>query len=269
MKDRDFLRSEFSQRCPRSSSRWDDKKGFSMILFASVFSVLSLLTMTQVGRPESVVSGPSAKSNVVVELFTSEGCSSCPPAETLLRELDAAQPHPSAHIIALEFHVDYWDHIGWKDPFSSAAFTERQQQYQSALKQPSMYTPQAIVDGAKAIVGSERDELRAAIEAASKRPRVALQAMRKDKTVFVECDSAAPVSLFLVETERGLSSQVTRGENKGRVLMHGPVVREVKRLASQQSGRVRHQVGLPASPRTLVVLAVNAAQQIVGAVEVK
>jgi hypothetical protein len=104
---------------------------------------------------------------VLVELFTSEGCSSCPPADALLAELVKGDATPDVRIIPLELHVDYWNRQGWADPFSSAKFTERQEGYARALRVEQIYTPQMIVDGTTQVVGSDRDAARRAISAAA------------------------------------------------------------------------------------------------------
>src|ERR1700730_2664543 len=116
----------------------------------------------------------AASSNpILVELFTSEGCSSCPPAETLLRTLDSAQPIPGAQLIVLEEHVVYWDDQGWRDPFSSHAFTVRQTDYVKRLHLNSgPYTPQMVIDGAEAFVGSDRAHARRALAKAAKLQKV-------------------------------------------------------------------------------------------------
>ena len=103
----------------------------------------------------------AAERPIVVELFTSEGCSSCPPADALLAEL-ASRPD----VLALSFHVDYWDRLGWKDPFSSAAATDRQRNYANLLRTGTVYTPQIVVDGRWQAVGSDRDEVEQAIGSA-------------------------------------------------------------------------------------------------------
>src|SRR5437870_1199702 len=116
--------------------------------FARLSGVLALAFATlAVQAATPALSGVEGKTPVVVELFTSEGCSDCPPADALLEKLIATQPVAGAEIIALGQHVDYWDRLGWKDRFSSAAVTKRQQQYQTRFNTDSIYTPQMVVDG--------------------------------------------------------------------------------------------------------------------------
>lgn len=173
---------------------------------------------------------------VVVELFTSEGCSSCPPADALLTSLDRDQPVNGAQVIAIGLHVDYFNQLGWKDAFSSASFTARQQNYSDVFGPDSMYTPQIVVDGREAVIGSERDAVFAAIRAAAHREHlpVHITAHGGDGTVRLTMDlPAAPrnaekIQVFAAITEGGLSSVVSRGENRGRTLHHAAVARTVK-----------------------------------------
>ena len=115
---------------------------------------------------------PSARVPVLAELFTSEGCSSCPPADALLRKLDQMQPVANAQIIVLSEHVDYWNSLGWKDPFSSAQFTDRQAIYARALNGET-YTPQLVIDGRWAVLGSDEKTVESAISRGAARPKSA------------------------------------------------------------------------------------------------
>jgi hypothetical protein len=179
-------------------------------------------------------SPPPSRAPVLVELFTSEGCSSCPAAEALLTQLLSGQPVAGAEVIPLEFHVDYWDRLGWKDPFSSAAFTRRQGTYTAAFQTDGNYTPQMVVDGAAQLVGSDRVKALDAIARAGSAAHLPLgitARLRGAGRVRVSVDAPAapsgaePIDILVVLAEDGLTSAVTRGENKGRTLAHTGVVR--------------------------------------------
>jgi hypothetical protein len=178
---------------------------------------------------------------VVVELFTSEGCSSCPPADVLLQKLVDTQPLSGAEIIALGEHVDYWDQQGWKDRFSSAALTNRQQVYSSHLNSET-YTPQMVVDGRFEFVGSDVGAARKALERAQNVPHGTVHIEFDSKGASTPSSSSRALVLTLTSsdlprtgsdradivvaiTEDRLRSDVTRGENHGRVLTHAAVVR--------------------------------------------
>jgi hypothetical protein len=169
----------------------------------------------------------AAERPIVVELFTSEGCSSCPPADALLAEL-AKRPD----ILALSFHVDYWDRLGWKDPFSSAAATARQQLYAQILAPHTVYTPQIVVDGRWQAVGSERSEVEQALAAARRAPvdvpaTVAVDAVDRSRARITlgPCSKKAMGSVVLIAFDRRDVDMVERGENAGRTLSHVDVVR--------------------------------------------
>jgi hypothetical protein len=167
---------------------------------------------------------------IVVELFTSEGCSSCPPADKLLAEL-AIRPD----VLALSFHVDYWDRLGWKDPYSSREATERQNHYATLLDLGTVYTPQIIIDGKWQAVGSDRADVEQALGLA-RRSRteipvlLALDHGRAQVKLGTGGDVAS-ASLLLIGFDRRHVTAVKRGENSGRTLTHIDVVRGVEEVA--------------------------------------
>lgn len=182
---------------------------------------------------------------VVVELFTSEGCSSCPPADEQLLRLQRDQPVPGANIIPLSFHVDYWDYLGWRDPFSSHAHTERQQAYNRALRDRSSYTPQMVVDGAVGIVGSNGTAAEKAVEDAARRTHISVDLQRSGAGLKVAIPAMKDaVEVLLIITENNLASSVVRGENAGRRLRHAAVVRRLKVVARLKVGQA-FQAELP------------------------
>jgi hypothetical protein len=185
---------------------------------------------------------------VLVELFTSQGCSSCPPADQLLTQLGAAD---AGRVVPLSFHVDYWNQVGWTDPFSSHAWTERQVDYMRAFRLEAPYTPQAVVDGASQVVGSDANALRSAIAAAQARPAagISLRLAPEASTVAVDADVDLPESLRgrrwelqVAVFETGLVTPVGKGENGGRTLHNDYVVR-----ALTSAGKVEKPARLKAT----------------------
>jgi hypothetical protein len=203
-------------------------------------------------KKEETVSAPaSVRRAVVVELFTSEGCSSCPPADALLAQLEKTQPVAGAEVIPLALHVDYWNHLGWSDPFSAHQFSERQGEYAAAFGSGQVYTPQMVVDGVKEFNGSNSSLAQEAIGNAAREPKGEVLLTRTPSPAegfvritaqidkFPKPTDGEVVNVLLAVTESGLASDVARGENSGRRLSHVGVVRSLKSLG-----------GLPAAPGT-------------------
>lgn len=172
---------------------------------------------------------------VIVELFTSEGCSSCPPADDLLSRLAHTQPVANAQIIALEEHVDYWNHLGWSDPFSSAAFSARQNEYATILRTDDVYTPQVLVNGRTQFVGGDAGVASREVAKAAALPSTYSLRLQADSKLNVSLKRgpggvSKSADVFLAITEDGLSSNVAHGENRGRTLRHAPVVRKLQKI---------------------------------------
>lgn len=166
---------------------------------------------------------------LLLELFTSQGCSSCPPADALLRELSTRED-----LLPLEFHVDYWDNLGWVDPFSAAAFTARQQAYASA-RDFEVYTPQLVVEGKSAVIGSNRGDVFATIASARHEARTAASSIRRNgKEVSLGIDTAGTASasadVYLLSFDSTDSTSIRGGENSGRKLVYANVVRSIRKV---------------------------------------
>jgi hypothetical protein len=219
-------------------------KYIAALLSIGCLAVLAL----GIGASKSTAFGGASqtttKAPVVVELFTSEGCSSCPPADTLLKKLEEEQPVGNAEVIALEEHVDYWNQQGWTDPFSSPDATFRQQQYAATFKSDAPYTPQMIVDGRSEFVGSRERQARDEIEQAAKTPRVEISLTPKSSmakgaeqfSVQVAKLTGDSAEVWLAVTERQLHSDVKAGENAGENLHHAAVVRSLRKIGDAKPG---------------------------------
>jgi hypothetical protein len=175
----------------------------------------------------------------VVELFTSQGCSSCPPADALLGDLAKRDD-----VLALSFNVDYWDYIGWKDPFASAANTARQHAYASALGLSYVYTPQMVINGVAQEVGSRRDSVLDLIAHTPPADTVAVAAWRDDDALRItlpatEMPDGAEASILVVEFDGKHKTHVRRGENSGRTLFNFNVVRELRTLRKWDGREVK------------------------------
>jgi hypothetical protein len=249
---------------------------------------LSLAVRT--AKPVRAAESPSESSRthlsangvpVVVELFTSEGCSSCPPADDVLAALERTQPVPGAEVVPLAFHVDYWDDLGWPDPFASPSFTSRQGTY---AVRGRMYTPQAVVDGRTELVGSNATGLQRAIEQAAQHTHTAVQIAVRSSGDVLEAHvhvgqlptspggvSSNDVMVFVALTQARAAIAVGYGENAGKSLHHTAIVRQLERAgATAPSGgdvrvNLRMPSGVPSTELRVVAFVQRVADhQIVG-----
>jgi hypothetical protein len=200
-------------------------------------------------------SGQAQPTPILVELFTSEGCSDCPPADLLLDSLQTTQPVSGAEVIGLGQHVDYWDRQGWKDRFSSVALTNRQQVYGARFNLDSVYTPQMVVDGRAQFVGNDGGAARKALERALSAPHgvltIAIEPAANAMAVAVRATGLPPVGrgdradIVVAVTEDHLRSVVTRGENHGRTLTHAAVVRSMAVIGQAADGGASARAEIP------------------------
>lgn len=213
------------------------------VLVLLTFCLGGLVMMLSTASPPGGAHAANATERrpVLVELFTSEGCSSCPPADALLDDLRRDQDIPGVEVIVLGFHVDYWNNLGWKDPFSSEANSARQVAYNEALGRSGVFTPQAILDGRVSVVASGEAGIRetALRQRGKPQARVVLSATGKERLQVKATVSGVPAiangdaaEVWVALTEVGLSTRVLRGENEGLTLRHAPVVRRLQKLGT-------------------------------------
>lgn len=212
------------------------------------FVLVGSLFVSRADAPRSAAPSP-----VLVELFTSEGCSSCPPADLLLQQLDRTQPVSGAELIVLSEHVDYWNHIGWTDPFSSRFFSDRQSAYAGRFGLASVYTPQIVVDGAVEFVGGDSHLVSQAIQNSLPVQKIAIRisglsldasknlAAHIDADTLPEGAKVRKADVYLVVALDHAESQVLRGENGGRRLSHVGVVQSLTKIGSIESGKTFSQ----------------------------
>jgi len=225
-------------------------------LIFAVFGVSGVLFLYPSGVPEVASASPAPeagvepepRSFVVVELYTSEGCSSCPPADRLLTQL-AGRPD----VIALEFHVDYWNDEAWKDRFSSPLYTQRQQLYSTRFGLESSYTPQMVVDGTRQFVGSDQKKADEAIAAAAKARTASVSIASEAGKLHLSITDLAGAeasTVYLAVTENGLASDVSGGENRGVALSHTAVVRLLKAIGAVEKKQSSFQgvIDIPTDP---------------------
>jgi len=218
-----------------------------------LLSLLPLLWLCAASPGQSQSApAPQAATPILIELFTSEGCSSCPPADAWLQQMDASQPIPGAQAIVLSEHVDYWDQEGWKDPYSSAFFTQRQSDYVRLLGRSSAYTPQTIVNGATELQLSDPVQLNSILLKAAKAAPLpvsigAVSIEGNSPTVLrahIDADGSASkhsADVVAVVALDHAESQVLHGENGGKRLSHASVALDLFRIGKLEKGKVFSQ----------------------------
>ncbi|MGO9950549.1 MAG: DUF1223 domain-containing protein [Steroidobacteraceae bacterium] len=216
------------------------RQKFLSVLVASTLSVGFVATVVAETRP------------VVLELFTSEGCSSCPPAEVIVNEL-AQRPD----VLPLSFHVDYWDDLGWRDRYSLASATERQRGYARTLRRSSVYTPQVVIDGSRDIVGSQRGAVMEAVS--GQRDGVATTVSLSGGIIQIHVGAgsdAASADVLLVGYLREATTPIGRGENSGRTLKESNIVLSVHDLGRWNGKPREFQLRLDRLPENVTDIAV-------------
>ncbi len=206
---------------------------------------LMVVATAALGVSHAEAATNAAKTPVVLELFTSEGCSSCPPADRLLQSLDEKQPFTNAELLVLSEHVDYWNGHGWVDPYSSSSFSARQLRYAEQFGLGEVYTPQLIVDGQREAVGSDDVVIRKAVEIAARSEKVSLTLSNavldgsRIKFHVASADlprSGGAATVYVALAENKVQSNVGGGENGGRLLTHVAVVRVLAVVGTLEPG---------------------------------
>ena len=241
------------------------------IIVAAAFLVLAPLHLRTASADPRPIADATPRSPVLVELFTSEGCSDCPPADALLEKLDRSQPVRNAQLVVLSEHVDYWNDIGWKDPYSSHEFSARQDDYARRFRIDGPYTPQMVVDGEAQLVGSDERRAIQAIEGAAKAEKASVSlssihlegstlALRVESGTLASPASSGSAKILVALADDSDRTNVSRGENAGRTLTHVAVVRTLTQVGSiDPGGAFSKDVKVStanANPRNLRVVAI-------------
>lgn len=237
-----------------------------------------LFTLFPGGDKELAIHHPENQNAVVVELFTSQGCSSCPSADRLLSEFIDQSSDRELPIYGLSFHVDYWNRLGWKDPFSAKEFTNRQYTYAQKMGNRGVYTPQMVVNGQAEFVGSNKREASSAIGTAlASKPSIQIEATeitRSKNTIKLSysVDKVLKGSVVnIAVVERDISTEVTRGENRGRKLEHDNVVRVFEQQVISKEGKITLHLpkGLILRKSSIILYVQNdASYEVLGATKV-
>jgi hypothetical protein len=236
---------------------WDEHLSYEAGNSSMKTLLLSLLFTATVPMTSLLTNGSKAdavgtmRTPVLIELFTSEGCSSCPPADTLLQKLDQ-QPIAGAELIVLSEHVDYWNHIGWKDPYSARFYSERQSAYGRRFGLDSVYTPEMVVDGMSEFVGSNASLANQAFEKALHRPKLPVRLSSISVTSHLltghletgsldKSYGTGDADVYLVLALNRAESRVSAGENAGHNLQHVSVVRRISKIGAVKQGQALSQ----------------------------
>jgi hypothetical protein len=230
---------------------------FQIVAIAVCATLLSTTALLQ-AQSSALPPANSARVPVLLELFTSEGCSSCPPADELLFDLMKKQPVAGVDILGISEHVDYWNYLGWTDRFSSHVYSQRQEGYASGMRGSDVYTPQIVVDGASQVLGSDRSAVLSAVRKAANTPKLALSISNVKQTNGVVTASialstsgpATDLDLYAALTDDEDTTLVTGGENNGHSVRSAGVSRVVKGYGLvPASGQAAITIG-PISPST-------------------
>jgi hypothetical protein len=247
-----MMKEDGAMRKPQRNFKLPLATGRFSIRGAPIILCLSLAFLFAAGAVSSWAHFPAADTNattpVLVELFTSEGCSSCPPADALLAKMDALQPIRGAQLIVLSEHVDYWNQDGWTDPFSSASITDRQNEYVRVLRLNSPYTPQFLVDGTEELQTRNNQLVVEGLQKAASVPKIPMRITSASVDPgnpaiihgHVESDVSSEkhkADVYIAIALDHAESQVSRGENNGRHLTHVAVVTEFTRVGKLEPGK--------------------------------
>lgn len=217
--------------------------------FLGLFTIILSAAVALIAATSGSLAAESTKRPHVLELFTSQGCSSCPPADALLGKLDERE-----NIIGLTMPIDYWDHLGWKDTLAKNRFTKRQYAYAAERGDRQIYTPQIIVNGIAHVIGSDRDAVETAMRQTGEKlesaaVRVSLE--YKDGAIRLEAGDASANSsytsgrLWVACYSKSVSVDIARGENTGREITYTNVVRELLPAGAWKGERVVQTIGIP------------------------
>ena len=221
-------------------------KIFFLLGFTAIIALSAFINLKKTAASKVV----DTKGFAVVELFTSEGCSSCPPADAVVAKLQKESAGKPIYILA--YHVDYWNHLGWKDVFSDADYSKRQRDYAKTLNISSVYTPQIVVNGKTELVGSEEEALHNAIKSALQKDALAqltlvnMQISRNTVQVNYNAKGNGNHSVLLLALiEKSAQSHVNAGENSGRMLSHVQIVQKLKSIMLTDNKAGFEKINLP------------------------